>query len=380
MKIVFLPDISAEPDKPASCTGNHPDNSMNTIVELIDRAYTNWNIAERVGAIGIELESRSRLPLARKMLARAIELKPTGSAEWYAVLAFASFRDTANLAEDGERALIDGIETMDSDVLKAWHAAFVEEEDIAQQIFEIVRDSDDISVQFTYGHALLWRGHNDEALSVLRRTIRRVPAETLPAGIDLYCGGLNWMRAQGADIDVETEVKPYIERCVVAYPDVYQYRSLLLQMYQVTQQWEQVCNTALATLAVFPDEETTMLALGSACEKLGDDEQAAMWYSRAIGAKPSYARARVHLGKLYERLGRAELAEIVFRELPVSNPTYHMGKIALACYLHRAGSSKEARGIFAGAYDRLKPHEKGALAANPDAAALLQQINEAVTA
>lgn len=350
---------------------------MNTIAELIDRAYNNWNIAERVGAIGIELESRSRLPLARKMLARAIELQPTGNAEWYAALAFASFRDTANLAEDGERALVDGIEAMDSDMLKAWHAAFVEEDDIAQQIFAIVCDSGDCSVQFAYGQALLWRGHSSEALSVLRRAIQRVADNDVPAGLELYCGAMNWMRAQGADIDLYGEVKPYIERCIAAHPAVYQYRSLLVQMYQVLQQWEHVRSAALDTLAVFPDEETTMLALGSVSEKLGDDDAAALWYNRAIGAKTSFARARIHLGKLYERLGKVALAESVFRELPVANPLYHAGKIALACFLHRIGKDTEAHELFRSAYDRLKPHEKGALTRNPEAAALLQYLESA---
>ena len=123
-----------------------------------------------------------------------------------------------------------------------------------------------------------------------------------------------------------------------------------------------------------------MLALAGAFEKLGADEHAIMWYNRAIGAKPSFARARVQLGRLYERTGRHDMAESVFRELPAANPAYHMGKISLACYLHRAGNSAEAREVFAGAYDRLKPYEKGALMSNPDASALLQQLGETAAA
>lgn len=348
---------------------------MNTIAELIDRAYVNWNTADRLGAIGIELESRSRLPMARKILARAVELDATGHPEWYAVLAFAHFRDTGNLAEEGERALVDGIETTDSGYLKAWHAAFVEEDDIAQQIIDHVRLDEEISAQFSLGHALLWRGRNDEALIVLRKTIARLGNDKTPLGLGEYCGAMNWMYAQGMDILLDREVQPHLDRLIAAFPDVYQYHALQMQRYQVEKNWEMVCSTARELLRRFPDEETTMLALATACEKLGKDQDATMWYNRAIGAKPSYVRARIQLGRLYERLGLQVLAEEQFRDILVANPSYHAGKIALAAYLQRAGQEDEALVVFTAAYERLKPYEKGSLEQNPDTKILVERMN-----
>lgn len=353
---------------------------MNTIPELIDRAYVNWNTADRLGIIGTELESRSRLPMARKILARALELDPTSHPEWYATLAFAHFRDTNNLAEDGERALVDGIETTDSGYLKAWHAAFVEEDDIAQQIIDHVRLDEEISAQFALGHALLWRGRNDEALHVLRKTIARLQADKAPLGLSEYCGAMNWMHAQGMDIVLDTEVQPYIDRLLEAFPAVYQYHALHMQRYQVEKDWEKVCSIARDILQQFPDEETTMLALATAYEKLGNDQHAIVWYNRAIGAKPSYVRARIQLGRLYERVGQQALAEEQFRDIPVANPSYHVGKIALAAYLQRAGQETEALAVFTAAYDRLRPYEKGSLEHNPDTKVLVERMHNASAA
>jgi tetratricopeptide (TPR) repeat protein len=350
---------------------------MNTIVDLLDRAYMNWNMADRLGEIGTELESRSRLALARKVLGRAVELEPNAKPEWYASLAFAHFRDTGNMAEEGERLLVEGIETTDSDMLKAWHGAFVDEEDIAEQIFAIVHNTPDVGVQFTYGQALLWRGRNDQALMVMRQAIKRVGEGETPVGLDTYVSAMNWMAAQGAAIDIDTEIQPYIDRLIATSPNVYQYRSLQLQRYQVEKNWEKVRDTALETLQIFPDEETVMLALAGAYEKLGDDNRAILWYNRAIGAKYSYVRARVQLGRIYERLGMNDLAAQVFREIPAANPGYHMGSISLAAYLYRSGNLEEAQAVFNKTYSRLKPFEKGGLEHNPDTKVLFERMNTA---
>lgn len=353
---------------------------MNTIAELIDRAYVNWNTADRLGVIGSELESRSRLPMARKVLARAVELDATGHPEWYGILAFAHFRDTGNLAEEGERILVDGIEATDSGYLKAWHAAFVEEDDIAQQIIDHVRLDEEISAQFSLGHALLWRGRNDEALPILRKTVARLGSDKTPLGLSEYCGAMNWMYAQGMDILLDSEVQPYLHRLIAAFPDVYQYHSLQIQRYQVEKDWEKVQSAAREVLLRFPDEETTMLALATACEKLGNDQDAIVWYNRAIGAKPSYVRARIQLGRLYERLGLQTLAEEQFRDIPTANPTYQIGKIAFAAYLQRTGKEDEALTVFTAAYERLKPYEKGSVEHNPDTAMLVERMKSLSTA
>ena len=105
---------------------------MSTIVELVNNAYLHWNDAKSVGEIGIEMESRTRLDLSRAFLQRALSLDPEQNPYWYHVLAFAYFRDVRNYNEEGERTIIDGIETTGSLYLKAVYVGLLEDEDAAE--------------------------------------------------------------------------------------------------------------------------------------------------------------------------------------------------------------------------------------------------------
>lgn len=317
----------------------------------------------------MELESRSRLAHARAILERALQIDPLSHPEWYLSLAFAHFREVAgNFAADGERIIIDGIEETDSDYLKASYLSMLEggdAEDIADMV-NYLASSDDLSVRFALGHSLLWRGEQERALKLLRETVEMLGEGEIALGLDSYCGAMNWMRGQGMEIDLEHEVLPYVERLIQARPNVYNYRALKIQMYQTLKQYDNVQASALQALEVFPDEETTMVALASAYEKLGDDDSAILWYNRAIGAKPSYARARTMLGKLYERLGKMALAEQVFREIAGAFPEYYVGKVEIAYFLKRIGKNKEATSLFRYAYDHLKTFEKAAVEQHPE--------------
>ncbi len=349
-------------------------NTTNTIPYLIELAYTNWNNADLLGRIGTELESRTRLDAARRVLERALFLSPLQHPEWYLSLAFAHFRDTAgSFAADGERILTDGIEETNSDYLKASYLSMFESEDVGDLI-EHLRASEDVSVLFALGHSLLWRGDAEGALTMLRETVERLDETDTPLGLESYCGAMNWMRGQGMALDLKHEVLPYCERLIQASPDAYNFRALKIQMFQTLRDYESVRTTAHETLQHFPDEETTMVALASACEKLGDDAQAIVWYNRAIGAKPSFTRARVMLGKVYERQNATALAEQIFREISSANPSYNVGKLELAYFLKRVGRKNEAVSLFRYAYDRLKTFEKAAVEQHPEGKAFLGEM------
>lgn len=348
--------------------------TTNTIPYLIELAYTNWDNADLLGRIGTELESRTRLDVARRVLERALSLSPLQHPEWYLSLAFAHFRDTSgNYSADGERVLVDGIEETNSDYLKASYLSLFEGNEI-DDVIEYLRASDDVSVLFALGHSLLWRGEAETALTLLRETVERLDDGDAPLGLDAYSGAMNWMRGQGMAIDLQSEVLPYLERLIRFSPDTYNYRALHIQLFQTLRDYERVRTIAAEALKHFPDEETTMLALASANEKLSNDSEAIAWYNRAIGAKPSFVRARVMLGKLYEKRGETALAEMMFREISHANPDYNLGKLELAYFLRRTGKHNEAVSLFRYAYDRLKTFEKASVEQHPEGKIFLGEM------
>jgi len=338
---------------------------MNTIHELVCEAYENWNDPAIIGRIGLEMESRTRLDLARKFLSRAISLDPMGNPQWYTALAFANFRDVRRLEEAGESALTDGIEATNSEYLKACYISFMEDPRMTEELIRQSTMSPDPNVRFALGSSLLWIGRSDEALNILRQTIRTIDEEDFPFAIDQYTGSMIWLRAQGKDIDLENEVFFYLRRLLQLFPDTYNYRAQFIQAHQAEKDWQGVKKAALETLERFPDEETTMFALAGACEKLGDEERAIHWYNRAIGAKPPYARARMSLAAIYERRNDTARAEEIMREIPVAFPEYQMGKIYLAYFLDRIGKTQDAEKIFLQTYERLKPYEKAGVENHP---------------
>lgn len=364
---------------------------MNTVHSLLITAYSQWDNPDVLGRIGTELESRSRLAAARDVLGRALELAPFAHPEWYLSLAFAHFRDVGPVSGEGERILIDAIEDTDSDFLKAAYLSMLESDPSVdagvQDLIEYLSESKDLSVRFALGYSLLWRGDTETALQMLREAVAALPdddtALAVPLGLDMYCGAMNWMRGQGHDIDLQSEVLPVLRRLIAVHPNVYNYRALLIQMYQTLRDYAAVRDAAHETLATFSDEETTMVALASAHEKLGEKNEAdmnfhaaVMWYNRAIGAKPSYARARQMLGRLYERHGNKALAEQVFREIPTAYPEYTLGRLELAYFLHRVGRSEEALALFRYGYDRLKTFEKSGVEQHPEGKVLLAEMNK----
>lgn len=337
---------------------------MATVIDLINAGYRHWNDPGRLVEIAEELEARSRLEQARLFLERALALAPEDYPKAYYTLAFTYFRDSGNRGEDGENALMDGIEATDSDIVKAWYAAMLEDDALSEILLAEVRENADISVQFALAGALHWRGRGEEALALFRETIAKVPAGETPEGVANYCSSVIWMKSTGMDVDLEAEVKPRLADLVRNYPDRYTVLSMTLQYFQALRDWQGVMHAAQRLLAVIPDEETTMLALGISYRNLEQYDHAIMWLNRAIGVKPSFARARIVLAAIYEKVGKPELAEEVALEIPSANPGYAVGKLQAADVLRRLGKTEQAVAMFREGYAALKPYEKGGVHAN----------------
>ncbi len=347
-----------------------------TIEYLIDDGYTHWNNAERVGEIGIELESRTRLDLSRKFLRRALYLNPTGRPDWYMFLAYACFRDARRMDEDGESALTEGIEKTNSAVIKANYIAFMEDDQAAEEMIGEAHQSSDPSVLFTLASSLNWRGRADESLETFRKAAAITGDNEFPICIEDYPFTLGWAKAKGHDIDLEAESLPVLDRLIAHNPLAYRYRAIKLQNYQVLKDWQRVQDTCHEILEIMPDEETTMLALGIALEQQERQDEALMWYSRAIGAKPSFARARLNISKIYEKREQLDAAEDYLRQIPHANPDYTFGGIFLSIFLQRHKRHDEALRSFEDAYARLKTHEKSWVEQFPEGKELLKMSEE----
>jgi tetratricopeptide (TPR) repeat protein len=150
-------------------------------------------------------------------------------------------------------------------------------------------------------------------------------------------------------------------------------RFLKLMMLSGIEDWDGVIRASDEALARFPDEETVMQFRGRALRESGDRDRAVAWFSRAIGAKPSFAGARVDLGKTYEAMERFDLAEEVFREIPVAHPTYPGGRVSLALFLSRRERWDEAETLIVEAWPGLPDWMKGGLPQNPDFEPLMER-------
>jgi tetratricopeptide (TPR) repeat protein len=102
-----------------------------------------------------------------------------------------------------------------------------------------------------------------------------------------------------------------------------------------------------------------MFAIGKAFEKKNREDIALLWYARAIGAKPSYGRARQSVAEICERKGQIDLADEYFLSIPQANPKWRMGRFALAQYLWRQERKEDALKEFRTAWSAMRPWEQG---------------------
>lgn len=346
-----------------------------TIQELLRKADSNWDSAEMLIHIGTELESRTRLPEARKILERALGLAPKEYPEAYAILAFTHFRDNASTAEKGEMSLIQGLEITDSDILKAWYVAFIDDPPARDYFIEYLSQHRDPRLRIILGHALLWQGMHDESQLVLSEAIKGLGPEymeILPKELTVYCSSLVWLKGAKPDLDIEHTVIPILLALQARYPDVYMNYATEITAWQVMKDWNSVIKACRKTLALFPDEETTMLAMAIAFDKIGKQHHALHILGRAIGVKPSFARARMVSARILNSLGQQELANELMYEIPEVNPHYAVGIVQTAIWAYEHGDKQKALDFYRRGYAELKPFEKSQFESHP----VIKQIAE----
>lgn len=329
-----------------------------TICSLLERAYRHWDNAAILTAVADELGNRNRLDYSLAFAKRAIELAPTASVDAYLLAAFACFRDPVVPPDEGNKLLAQGYEATGSGAARAWQAAVADNEEDAQRWLEEARSDSSLDAQIAVAVALSWRGKSDESYNAYCTIAKNFPADTKPEWGE-YCSSMLYLKQQGKEVDVEGDILPRAQSLIAAHPDTISHRLMLMRCYAVMGKRDEALEECRGILEDFPDDETTMVVLAGMYEKREDIESAILWCNRAIGAKYSYAGARIRLAGLYEKQGNIALAEQVMREVPVANPRYAYGAIELAYFLYRHGKEEEARNIFADAFPRLFAWEQG---------------------
>lgn len=338
-----------------------------TVLDILLNGYRHWNDAHVLAKVGAELEERSRFQEARLFLNRAFELD-NSLPDIYLSLAFTHFRDVTSSAEVGEEVLVDGIENTNSDILKAWHIAFVEENDIAKQMVNVLSASTSALVQLTIANSLLWRGDTENAHTIVSALQITHWEEKL---LSAYTNLMIWLSGTYKEIQLEKEIAPLVVTLIQQNATSFSNQNTRLMLYQSLQRWDDVVLYAQEALLSIPDNETLMLALAIAYENLGQYDLAIQWYNRAIGAKYSFVRARLRLAALLEKQNKLQNALEIIMEIPQCNPQYYMGQIHAAYFLFLHGKKKEATAMFTKAYGQLKPYEKQIVDARPQTSEIL---------
>ena len=351
------------------------------IQELLLHAEQHWNDASVLVDIGIELESRSRLPESRRILERAIGLSPQGFPEAYAALAFAHFRDVQSTDEKGELALIQGLEATDSDLLKAWYIAFLDDAPTRDYFIEYLSEQNNPLVHIILGHALLWQGMHEESYAVLQDAFSALGPdylEDLPKELQVYCSSLVWLQGIMPSLQSDVISLPILHALQQKYPNVYSHYATEITALQVAKKWNEVIEACKKTLAVFPDEETTMLAMALANDKCGESTIALEWLEKAIAAKPSFARARMVAARILQSLKKHAEAEELMLQIPTANPHYALGFLHVAIFLYDKGEVNRALELYRHGYANLKPYEKAQMDAHPTIQKLAEEQKKTI--
>lgn len=343
---------------------------MATIEQLLHEAYTHWDDGPRLARLGREIHDRNRLDHAQRVLGRAVELAPDDVVAW-AHLSYAYFRALDD--ERGREILRQAIEATGSDTLRATLASF-SEGDEAARLHEEIATSDDLGARTNTLSRRFWEGDDAakvEALEALRGLAAEHPDADDPQETLLW----TLLRARSTsaipNLDLREEAVPIADRRIERDPDAVSAWSLKLMLLAAEKDWPAILETSHAALERFPDEETVMQFRARAFREAGDEDRAVLWFNRAIGAKPSFAGARIELAKLYERQDKLDLAEEVFRDLQTASPDYAFSPISLALFLARRERWDEAEALVLEGWRRLPAFMRPALLHNPDAKPLL---------
>jgi len=340
---------------------------MATLDELYREAYSHWSDTEVLFRTGRELQDRTRLDHAARILRRSVELEPEHEEAW-SYLSFAHYRrfDEAG----GSAVLREGIEATGSDVLRATLAGFTSDEEERDALWKAVEGNDSPEVRAARA-AQRYYGGEEEAF----RELRDLQAEH-PENEDVR-DTLLWscMHAKMTDpgLDLHEWAVPLADEKIARSPDRIAGHWLKLQLLLAEKDWDGVLEETARALRRHPDEETLTQMRGRAFREKGDPDRAIGCFHRAIGMKPSYVGARVELGKTYEAADRMDLAEEIFREIPVANPDYAAGPVSLSLFLARRERWEEAEDLFVTAWPTLPPWVKGGLSRNEDAKRLMER-------
>jgi tetratricopeptide (TPR) repeat protein len=155
---------------------------------------------------------------------------------------------------------------------------------------------------------------HDESQHILSEAIKGLGPEymeILPKELTIYCSSIVWLKGAKPDVDIEQKVIPILLALQERYPDVYMNHATEITAWQVLKNWNKVIEACKKTLAKFPDEETTMLAMAMAYDKIGKQHHALHSLGRAIGISASLMHRNVlrHLAPIqrwYKALSRAE--------------------------------------------------------------------------
>ncbi|MHC4471732.1 MAG: tetratricopeptide repeat protein [Planctomycetota bacterium] len=342
---------------------------MPTVEHLIRAAYSHWDDPDLLSHLGRELHDRNRLDFAKEVLERALELNADDQEAW-THLSFAHYRSFDD--EEGSATLRRGIEATDSDVIKATLVGFTSDEEESERLRAELESSEVPSIRSSLIQKRFWQGEK-EAYDELRALLEEHPDD--PDTRDSFLWLLFAAKNRGMldEVDIREEGVPLAELKIAEDPDGISGYWMLAQMYVGEKDWDGVLVVAERALRRFPDEETIMQLAGRALREGGDHDRAIGLLSRAIGAKPSFAGARIDLGKIYEQQGNLELAEEIFREIPVANPDYAAGPLSLALFLGRQERWEEAEKIFRATWPSVPTWYRGMLKGNPDAKPLLER-------
>jgi lipopolysaccharide biosynthesis regulator YciM len=202
-------------------------------------------------------------------------------------------------------------------------------------------------------------------LSEAHAAIRPTLQDNLPKELSVYCSSLVWLKGAKPTINLRESVIPLLHALQNQFPDVYVNYATEITAMQVEKDWNAVIDVCKKTLDRFPDEETTMLAMALAFDKLSKPHHALHYLGKAIGIKPSFARARIVSARILESIGELELAKELMYQIPDVNPRYAVGILQTAIWAFEHADTSFALELYRRAYADLKPFEKSQFESHP---------------
>jgi tetratricopeptide (TPR) repeat protein/catechol 2,3-dioxygenase-like lactoylglutathione lyase family enzyme len=363
-----------EPAAPTDATAPAREaQARSTVPDLLREAHEHWSEARRLASIGRRLQGRARFEDARRVLERSLALDARDAEAW-AQLAYVHLRSLRD--EEGRATLRRGVDATGSSWLETVLAEFADAEEGRLVWEKVAGDTDPPVVAARLAHRFSSTEDKAQALDELLALQAAHPDDRRVRDSALWILYSAASQKAVPERDLVGLARPLIEAAIEADPLGPGGWWFLCQFLQLAGDWPGLLDATARGLAHLPDDETLMQLRGRAWRESGDVDRAVAWFQRAIGAKPSFAGARVDLGRLYETTGRIELAEEVFREIPLANPAYAAGPVSVALFLARQGRMEEARPMFASAWPRLHPFFQAGLRRNPEASALLSAVEE----